>query len=48
MVTKLLKQNLTTAIIKSAVLFYKPTSTFKPDYYAQETTEWIVFPWEVK
>ncbi len=46
-VMNLLKQDLPDAIIKSAVLFYKPASaSVKPDYYAQETTDWIVFPWE--
>jgi hypoxanthine phosphoribosyltransferase len=46
-VTELLKENLPAATIKSAVLFYKPASTFKPDYYAEQTTKWIVFPWEI-
>lgn len=32
--------------IEWAVLFYKPHSTFKPDYFVQETKDWIVFPWE--
>lgn len=30
----------------TATLFYKPQSIIKPDYYVQETKEWIVFPWE--
>lgn len=29
-----------------ASLFYKPTSNFKPDLYIEETTQWVVFPWE--
>jgi len=33
-------------VIKTFALFYKPTSSFKPDYYMQETTEWIEFFWE--
>lgn len=33
--------------IKYAVLYYKPWSSFKPDYYHDMVTEWIVFPWEV-
>lgn len=32
-----------------ATWHYKPkTSKFKPDVYAEETDEWIVYPWEVK
>lgn len=33
--------------ITTATLFYKPHSEFKPDYYVDETNNWIVFPWEV-
>jgi hypoxanthine phosphoribosyltransferase len=29
-------------------VYYKPWSTIKPDYYAKETSRWIVFPWEIK
>ena len=32
--------------VKSAVLYYKPRSIIKPDYFVHETVEWIVFPWE--
>lgn len=43
----LLEDQLKESTIKSAVLYYKPkTSKIKPDYYVQETDEWIVFPWE--
>lgn len=43
----LLERELTEATIKTAVLFYKSkTSKIVPDYYVQETDEWIVFPWE--
>jgi hypoxanthine phosphoribosyltransferase len=45
-VTKLLKEHMPDATIKSAVLFYKIKSKVKPDYYAKETADWIVFPWE--
>jgi len=45
-VIKLLKEHLPNATIKTAVLFYKPKSKIKPDYYVEETTDWIVFPWE--
>jgi hypoxanthine phosphoribosyltransferase len=31
-----------------ATLFYKKTSRITPLYYAHETTDWIVFPWETK
>jgi hypoxanthine phosphoribosyltransferase len=42
-----LKANLAHASIKVAVLYYKPkVSQVKPDYYVQETEDWIVFPWE--
>lgn len=33
-------------LFKIAVLFTKPWSPFKPDYYIGETENWIVFPWE--
>ncbi len=36
------------AEVKVAALYYKPCSTFKPDYYEKETSSWIVFPWEIK
>ena len=42
----LLEQCLRNAAIKTAVLFYKKKSKIKPDYYVEETTDWIVFPWE--
>jgi len=29
-----------------ATLFYKPHSTVRPDYYAAETSAWIIFPYE--
>jgi len=32
--------------IVTATINYKPKSTFKPDYYMQETTDWIVYAWE--
>jgi hypoxanthine phosphoribosyltransferase len=34
------------AAIKIATLFYKKKSVVVPDYYAEETDKWIVFPWE--
>jgi hypoxanthine phosphoribosyltransferase len=45
-VTELLKKDLTSGTIKTAVLFYKLKSKVKPDYYVEETEDWIVFPWE--
>ena len=32
--------------IKVAVIHYKPTAGFKPDYYAATASAWIVYPWE--
>jgi len=32
--------------IKIATLHYKPLSKVKPDFYAQETTDWLVYAWE--
>ncbi|MEM2419380.1 MAG: phosphoribosyltransferase [Candidatus Bathyarchaeia archaeon] len=34
--------------VRIATLYLKPWSIVKPDYYAKETSHWIVFPWEVK
>lgn len=33
-------------LFPTATLFYKPKSTVKPTFYIEETTNWIVFPWE--
>ncbi len=33
---------------KIATVYYKPWSVVKPDYYAKETSRWVVFPWEIK
>lgn len=32
--------------IKVCTLYLKPTSVFKPDFYARKTSKWIIFPWE--
>lgn len=45
-VLDMLKSALPETEIKIAALFYKKSSKVKPDYYAAETTDWIVFPWE--
>lgn len=34
--------------VKTATLYCKPQSVFKPDFYEKETDCWIVFPWEIK
>jgi hypoxanthine phosphoribosyltransferase len=34
--------------IKLLTLYYKPWSIVKPDFYSKETSDWIVFPWEIK
>jgi hypoxanthine phosphoribosyltransferase len=33
--------------IKTATIHTKPWSSLKPDFYALEVIEWIVYPWEV-
>lgn len=33
---------------KTVTVYYKPWSIVKPDYFAKETSDWIVFPWEIK
>jgi hypoxanthine phosphoribosyltransferase len=32
--------------IKTATLYYKPQSIFKPDFFMVQTEQWIIFPWE--
>jgi hypoxanthine phosphoribosyltransferase len=32
--------------VKTATVFYKPHSIFKPDFFADSTSDWIIFPWE--
>jgi len=32
---------------KTATLHYKPWSSVKPTYYVEETTDWIIYPWEI-
>lgn len=34
--------------IRLLTLYYKPWSIVKPDFYSKETSDWIVFPWEIK
>jgi hypoxanthine phosphoribosyltransferase len=33
---------------RTVTVYYKPWSVVKPDYFARETSDWIVFPWEIK
>ncbi len=30
----------------TATIYVKPTSIFTPDFYAETTSAWIIFPWE--
>ncbi len=32
--------------IATATMFYKPHSVYRPDYFAKQTTKWILFPYE--
>jgi hypoxanthine phosphoribosyltransferase len=32
--------------IKTATLYYKPQSIFKPDFFIIQTERWVIFPWE--
>ena len=32
--------------ITTVTMFYKPHSVFRPDYFAKQTTKWILFPYE--
>ena len=34
--------------VKTAVFFHKPQSTVMPDFYIGNTTNWIIFPNEVR
>ncbi|TRO53499.1 phosphoribosyltransferase [Candidatus Bathyarchaeota archaeon] len=34
--------------IKLLTIYYKPWSIVRPDFYSKETSDWIVFPWEIK
>jgi hypoxanthine phosphoribosyltransferase len=33
--------------VKIATLHIKPWSSFKPDYYGEESESWIIYPWEI-
>jgi len=32
--------------VRTITVYFKPHSTFKPDYFAGITSNWIIFPWE--
>jgi len=32
--------------VRLATLHHKPWSKFKPNYYAEEVSKWIIYPWE--
>ena len=32
--------------IRTVTIYYKPHSKFKPDFFAETTNNWIIFPWE--
>ncbi|MGC9781492.1 MAG: phosphoribosyltransferase [Candidatus Heimdallarchaeota archaeon] len=34
--------------LRTAALHYKPNSIFKPNFYIELTSSWIVYPWEYK
>ena len=34
--------------IKTASLFIKPWTKFKPDFYIKKASEWLIFPYEMK
>jgi len=34
--------------VRIATLHFKPWSNFEPDYNAEKTESWVVYPWEVK
>ena len=34
--------------LKTATIYRKPLTCFTPDYSAQETDVWVVFPWELR
>jgi len=41
-------KSLGVAEVRTAVLHLKPTSMVRPDYYIQEVSAWIVYPWEIR
>lgn len=41
------KEHLKGNIVKTATLHYKPKSSYKPDYFVETSSKWIVYPWEI-
>lgn len=33
--------------ITTVAMFYKPGSSYRPDFYARQTSQWIIFPYEL-
>lgn len=33
--------------VRTATLHYKPGSEYRPDYFVETATAWIVYPWEI-
>lgn len=46
-VVNILKEINESINFKTASIFYKNTSCFKPNYYVRETDSWVEFFWEV-
>ncbi len=36
------------ASVKTATLYHKPHSVFTPDFYEKQTSNWVVFPWDLQ
>jgi hypoxanthine phosphoribosyltransferase len=32
--------------VRTVTVYFKPDSSFKPDFFANSTADWIIFPWE--
>jgi xanthine phosphoribosyltransferase len=45
-IIKLLKERYPNKTFKTATIFYKETSGFKPDFYLRKTENWIEFFWD--
>lgn len=33
--------------VKTAMLYYKPRSSLKPDFYIHDTSAWVIFSWSI-
>jgi uncharacterized protein len=36
------------AIVKTVTLYLKPKSKVLPDFFGKQTSNWVVFPWDIK